>query len=80
MCRLVVILLTHNVSMTMNITPDEIPGTIYYHYKKRLSRQECLESLQKTFGGSRISRSTVYNWHAELSRGRDHVEDELQAA
>ena len=37
----------------MNITRDEIRVMIYYDYKRRLSQQECLESLQKTFGDSK---------------------------
>jgi transposase len=44
-----------------------------------LSQQECLESLQKTFGESCVSRTTVYNWYAEFNRGRDHFEDEPHA-
>ena len=63
----------------MNITRDEIRVMIYYDYKKSLSQQECLESLQKTFGDSSASRATVYNWYAEFNRGRDHFEDELRA-
>ncbi|CAF2243321.1 unnamed protein product [Rotaria magnacalcarata] len=49
---------------------------IYYDYKNKLSHQECLESLQKTFGDSCVSRATVYNWYAEFNRDRDHFEDE----
>ena len=44
--------------------------------KKRLSQQECLESLQKTFDDSCVSSATVYNWYAKFNRGRDHFEDE----
>ena len=43
-------LLTHSFVITMNITRDEIRVMIYYDYERRLSQQECLESLQKTFG------------------------------
>jgi len=41
-----------------------------------MSQEECLQSLQKTFGHSCVSRATVYNWFAEFNRGRDHFEDE----
>ena len=64
----------------MNITRDETPVMTYYDYKKRLSQQECLESLRKTFDDSCISHTTVYNWYVELNRGRDHFEDEACAA
>jgi len=60
----------------MDLTRDQIRVMIYYDYKKKLSQQECLESLQKTFGDSCVSRATVYNWYAEFNRGRDHFEDE----
>ena len=60
----------------MNITQDEIRVMIYYDYIKRLSRQECLKSLQKTFGDSCALHPTVYDWYAGVSRGSDHFEDE----
>jgi transposase len=60
----------------MDLSRDHIRIMIYYDYKTKLSQQECLESLQKTFGDSCVSRTTVYNWYAEFSRGRDHFEDE----
>ena len=63
----------------MNITPDEIPVMIYYDYKKMLSQKKCLESVQKTFGDSCVSRTTVNNWYAEFNLGRDHFEDEPHA-
>lgn len=63
----------------MDLSRDHIRIMIYYDYKKKLSQQECLESLQKTFGDSCVSRTTVYNWYAEFSRGRDHFEDEPRA-
>jgi transposase len=63
----------------MNLTRDEIRVMIYYDYKKKLSQQECLESLQKTFGDSCVSRTTVYRWYAEFNRGKDHFEDEPRA-
>ena len=63
----------------MNITRDEIRVMIYYDYKRRLSQQECLESLQKTFGDSSVSRATVYNWYAKFNRGRGHFKDEFRA-
>jgi histone-lysine N-methyltransferase SETMAR len=46
---------------------------------KKFSQQECLESLQKTFGDSCVSRTTVYNWYAEFNYGRDHFKDEPHA-
>jgi hypothetical protein len=46
---------------------------------KKLSQQECLESLQKTLSSSCVSRTTVYNWYAEFNRGRDHLEGEPRA-
>ena len=49
---------------------------IYYDYKKKLSQEECLKSLQKTFGDSCVSHTTVYRWYAEFNRARDHFEDE----
>ena len=52
---------------------------IYYDYKKRLSQQEYLESLQKTFADSCFSRATVYNWYAEFNWERDHLADEPRA-
>ncbi|CAF2207876.1 unnamed protein product [Rotaria magnacalcarata] len=63
----------------MNLTREEIRVMIYYDYKKELSQQQCLESLQKTFGDSCVSRTAVYFWYAEFSRGRDHFEDEPRA-
>ena len=60
----------------MHLTREQIRVMIYYDYKRMLSQQECLESLQKTFGESCVSRATVYNWYAEFNRGRDHFEDE----
>ena len=60
----------------MDLTRDQIRVMIYYDYKKKLSQQECLESLQKTFGDSCVSLATVYNWYAEFNRSRDHFEDE----
>lgn len=60
----------------MDLTRDQIRVMIYYDYKRKLSQQECLESLQKTFGDSCVSRATVYNWYAEFNRDRDHFEDE----
>src|SRR5579862_2037865 len=47
--------------------------------KKKLSQEECLESLQKTFGDSCVSRTIVYRWYVEFNRGRDHFEDEPRA-
>jgi hypothetical protein len=49
------------------------------NYKKKLSQQECLASLQKIFGDSCVSHTTVNNWYAEFNRGRDHFEDEPRA-
>ncbi|CAF5073401.1 unnamed protein product [Rotaria sp. Silwood1] len=60
----------------MNLTRDQIRVMIYYDYKKQFSQQECLESLQKTFGDFCVSRTTVYNWYAEFNRDRNHFEDE----
>ena len=62
--------------MTVNITRDEIPVMIYYDYKnKKLSQQECPESLQKTFGDSCITRAIVYNCYADFYWERDHSKD-----
>ena len=62
------------------ITPDEIPLMLYCDYRKRLSQQESLESLQKTFDDFFVSPLTVYNWYTEFNRARDHFEDEFRAA
>ena len=63
----------------MNITRDEIWVIIYYDYKRRLSRQEYLESLQKIFDDSCVARTTMYNWHAEFYWRRDHFKVESRA-
>ncbi|CAF3411015.1 unnamed protein product [Rotaria socialis] len=63
----------------MNLTREEFRVMIYCDYKKELSQQQCLESLQKTLGDSCVSRTAVYFWHAEFSRGRDPFEDEPPA-
>ena len=53
---------------------------IYCDYRKRLSQQESLESLQKTFDDFFVSPLTVYNWYTEFNRARGHFEDEFRAA
>ncbi|CAF4548082.1 unnamed protein product [Rotaria socialis] len=59
-----------------DLTRSQIRVMIHYDYKKKWSQEGCLESSQKTFGDSCVSRTTVYRWYAEFNSGRNHFEDE----
>jgi histone-lysine N-methyltransferase SETMAR len=63
----------------MNLSREHFRAMIFYDLKVGLSASQCTERLQSAFGTSAPSQATVYNWFAELRRGRQSLQDEARS-
>ncbi len=55
---------------------NEIRAIIAFLWKKGLKPRECLNEMLTVLEENIVSEATVYNWFAELKRGRTSLEDE----
>jgi histone-lysine N-methyltransferase SETMAR len=55
---------------------NEMRAIIAFHWKKGLNAQDCHKEITSVLGDSAVSLATVYNWYAELRRGRRSFEDD----
>ena len=59
----------------MESTSKHFRAMIYYDFRRKLLRQECIEQLISTFGPS---YATVKRWYNEFNRGRHSLTDEFR--
>ena len=59
---------------------EHFRAIIFYNFRRRLSRQECIEELKSLFGDKAPSYSALKNWFNEFKRGRGLLKDEFHEA
>lgn len=57
----------------------EYRSVIKYLFKKGLSGTEIFADMQSVLGNNAPSRGTIFNWVAELKRGRTDINDESRS-
>ena len=62
----------------MELTRENLHAIIYYDFRRRLSRQECIYQLISTFGDEAPSYATVKRWYNDFIRGRHSLTDEFR--
>ena len=60
----------------MELTRDHFRATIFYNFRRGLSRQECIDELKALFGDKTPSYSTVKNWFNEFNCVRWSLKDD----
>ena len=63
----------------MELRRTHFRAMIFYDFKSGLNQQQSHCRLQTAFGNEAPSRKTVYDWFAELRRGRRSLEDDLRS-
>ena len=62
----------------MEISRENFLSMIFYDYKCNLIPKQFIDRLHLAFGNEAPSNRTVYNWFAELQRGRTFLSDEFR--
>jgi histone-lysine N-methyltransferase SETMAR len=60
----------------MELTREHFRAMIFYDFRRGLSRHECMDQLNSTFGDEAPSFATVKRWYNEFHRGRHSLSDE----
>lgn len=60
----------------MELNREHLRAIIYYNYKKKMTRQECLTDMVNVLGDKSVSKSTVEYWYREFTRNRKSIEDD----
>ena len=60
----------------MELRRTHFRAMIFYDFKSGLNQQQGHSRLQAAFGDEAPSRTTIYDWFAELRRGRRSLEDD----
>ena len=47
----------------------------FYNFRRGLTQQQCIDELNSIFGDEAPSRTNVYRWYDEFSRGRSLLQD-----
>ena len=61
----------------MELIREHFCSIIFYNFRRRLSRQECIDELKCLFCDKARSYVTVKNWLNEFNCGRRSLKDEV---
>ena len=70
--------LENSLCTKMELSRENFRVMIFYDFRKGLSRQQCFESLQSTFGDKAPSLATVKNWYNGFKREKTSLKDEFR--
>lgn len=62
----------------MDLSRENFRAMIYYDFRRGLTRQQCTDQLNSTFGDEAPSFATVKRWYNEFNRGRRSLNDEFR--
>jgi len=62
----------------MELTREHFRAIIFHHFRRGLSRQECIDELKSLYVDEAPSFSTVKNWFNEFNRGSRSLNDEFR--
>jgi len=62
----------------MELSRKNVRAMIYYDFRRGLTRQQCIDQLNSTFGEEAPSFATVKRWYNEFYRGRPSLNDEYR--
>lgn len=63
----------------MDVKREHFRAMILYDFKSGLTASQSLERLSTAFPNSTPSRTTVFDWYAEIRRGRASLEDSARS-
>ena len=62
----------------MEINREHFRAIIFYNFRRGLTQQECIDEPYSIFDSEALSRTSVYRWYGELSRGRSSRQGEFR--
>ena len=62
----------------MQLTREHFRRTIFYNFRRGLSRQECIGELKSLFGDKAPSYSAAKNWFNEFNCGQRSLKDKVR--
>ena len=62
----------------MELNREHFRVIIFYNSRRGLTQQQCNDELNSIFGDEASSRTSVYRWYFEFSRGRSSLLDEFR--
>lgn len=62
----------------MDLTRENFRAMIFYDFRRGLTRQQCFDQLNSTFGDEAPHFATVKRWFNEFDRGRSSLQDQFR--
>ena len=61
-----------------NLRDSSRPKKFFYYFRSGLTQRQCIDKLNSIFGDEAPSRTSIYRWYGEFTRGRSSLQDEFR--
>ena len=62
----------------MELNREHFRAILFYNFRRGLTQQQCIDTLNSIFGPEASSRTSVYRWYFEFKLGRSSLLDEFR--